>query len=62
MSDHDYCVHWGQPCGDGCPADNDVPGQPCQPIGCDNGYHLPGCQYIEVDVPAGSTTENGEPR
>ena len=19
--------------------------QPCQPIGCDNGYHLPGCWY-----------------
>ncbi len=21
----------------------------CQPIGCDAGYHLPGCRYIEVD-------------
>lgn len=20
MSDHDTCVHWSQPCGDGCPA------------------------------------------
>lgn len=19
--------------------------QPCQPIGCDNGYHLPGCVF-----------------
>ncbi len=26
----------------------DVP-QPCQPIGCDNGYHLPGCAYASVD-------------
>lgn len=23
--------------------------EPCQPIGCDNGYHLPGCPYIDVD-------------
>jgi len=23
--------------------------EPCHPIGCDNGYHLPGCLYIEVD-------------
>lgn len=26
---------------------------PCQPIGCDNGYHLPGCVYIEVLIPRG---------
>lgn len=27
---------------------------PCQPIGCDNGYHRPGCVYAEMDedVPA----------
>lgn len=25
------------------------PPPPCQPIGCDNGIHLPGCPYIEVD-------------
>lgn len=23
---------------------------PCQPIGCDNGQHLPGCAYAEVDA------------
>jgi len=22
---------------------------PCQPIGCDNGFHLPGCVYAEAD-------------
>lgn len=39
--------------------DNDAmtPGMPdpCQPIGCDNGYHLPGCTYAEPDdtAPAG---------
>lgn len=22
--------------------------EPCQPIGCDNDYHLPGCYYGEV--------------
>lgn len=22
---------------------------PCQPIGCDNGIHLPGCQFEEVN-------------
>lgn len=22
---------------------------PCQPIGCDNGIHLPGCMWAEVD-------------
>lgn len=26
--------------------------EPCQPIGCDNGYHLPGCRYIVIDDPA----------
>lgn len=24
---------------------------PCQPIGCDNGYHLEGCVYIDPDDP-----------
>jgi hypothetical protein len=24
--------------------------QPCQPIGCDNGYHLPHCSYAVVDA------------
>lgn len=24
---------------------------PCQPIGCDNGYHLPGCVFAAVDAP-----------
>lgn len=23
--------------------------QPCQPIGCDNGYHLAGCQFADID-------------
>jgi hypothetical protein len=23
--------------------------EPCQPIGCDNGFHLPGCTYADVD-------------
>lgn len=22
--------------------------EPCQPIGCDNGYHLPGCMFTEI--------------
>lgn len=22
---------------------------PCQPIGCDNGIHLPGCQFEKID-------------
>jgi hypothetical protein len=22
---------------------------PCQPIGCDNGYHLPGCGYATCE-------------
>lgn len=22
---------------------------PCQPIGCDNGYHLPGCVFATID-------------
>jgi hypothetical protein len=26
-----------------------MPG-PCQPIGCDNGYHLPGCPYEQTDA------------
>ena len=26
--------------------------QPCQPIGCDNGYHLPGCFFEAVDADA----------
>lgn len=28
---------------------SEVP-EPCQPIGCDNGYHLPGCAFAEVDA------------
>lgn len=24
--------------------------EPCQPIGCDNGYHLPGCWYSGTDA------------
>lgn len=24
---------------------------PCQPIGCDAGFHLPGCAFAEADVP-----------
>lgn len=24
--------------------------EPCQPIGCDNGHHLPGCVYAAVDA------------
>lgn len=28
----------------------DIPGTPCQPIGCDNGHHLPGCVYEERDA------------
>ncbi len=30
---------------------------PCQPIGCDNGYHLPGCMWAEVDGDAGQDRE-----
>lgn len=25
---------------------------PCQPIGCDNGYHVPGCYYAVADEQA----------
>jgi hypothetical protein len=25
---------------------------PCQPIGCDNGYHLPGCVFDDEPVTA----------
>lgn len=25
--------------------------EPCQPIGCDNGYHIAGCWYAEADDP-----------
>jgi hypothetical protein len=25
------------------------PLEPCQPIGCDNGYHLPGCPFASAD-------------
>ena len=31
----------------------DIPGTPCQPIGCDNGYHLPGCVYGGQDADMG---------
>lgn len=45
---------------EGCPEhdphlgdeETDLP-EPCQPIGCDNGIHLPGCWYAAVD---GETT------
>ncbi|GAA1026862.1 hypothetical protein GCM10009557_06080 [Virgisporangium ochraceum] len=44
-------VVWGW---DHCSPDTTVPtpepDEPCQPIGCDNGYHLPGCQYAEADT------------
>lgn len=23
--------------------------EPCQPIGCDNGYHIPGCYFEAID-------------
>lgn len=29
--------------------DDDPMPEPCQPIGCDNGFHLPGCPYAAVD-------------
>jgi hypothetical protein len=29
--------------------DEDQAPEPCQPIGCDHGYHLPGCAYAAVD-------------
>jgi hypothetical protein len=29
---------------------DEMPGAPCQPIGCDHGYHLDGCAYAEVDT------------
>jgi len=32
---------------------------PCQPIGCDNGYHLPGCVFAEADA-AGTCTHCGK--
>lgn len=31
------------------PADLFNPIPTCQPIGCDHGFHLPGCPYIETD-------------
>lgn len=31
------------------PVVEDELGEPCQPIGCDAGRHLPGCTYAEVD-------------
>lgn len=30
---------------------------PCQPIGCDNGHHLDGCVYAEVDRVVASANE-----
>lgn len=27
----------------------DEPPPPCQPIGCDNGIHIPGCYYEKID-------------
>jgi len=37
--------------------DQDGIPEPCQPIGCDNGHHLPGCFYAAVD--ADETAANG---
>lgn len=31
--------------------------EPCQPIGCDNGYHLPGCTYAVVDEQRSGVSE-----
>lgn len=31
----------------------------CQPIGCDNGVHVPGCQYEARDADAGQDGEAG---
>jgi hypothetical protein len=31
--------------------------QPCQPIGCDNGYHLAGCRFADIDAAEHSGTE-----
>lgn len=33
------------------PAELDEEDDRCQPIGCDNGVHLPGCRYVELDDP-----------
>lgn len=35
---------WGDEVHMDIPADEDYM-QPCQPIGCDNGYHLAGCAF-----------------
>jgi hypothetical protein len=39
--------------------DHFTPGMPdpCQPIGCDNGYHIAGCVFEEVD--GGQNEERG---
>ena len=31
--------------------------QPCQPIGCDNGHHLPGCRFADIDAAEHNATE-----
>lgn len=31
--------------------------QPCQPIGCDNGYHLAGCRFADIDAAEPDGTE-----
>lgn len=35
---------------------NSYPGipEPCQPIGCDNGIHVPGCPFEAIDADAGA--------
>jgi hypothetical protein len=30
-------------------SETELPG-PCQPIGCDNGIHIPGCYYEKIDA------------
>lgn len=42
-------------------ADDDEMPEPCQPIGCDNGYHLPGCCYAASDqTPSDATPDPSE--
>jgi hypothetical protein len=43
MPDLGNLLDWLIERGDGIP-------EPCQPIGCDNGFHLPGCGLAEVDA------------
>lgn len=41
-----------------CDATPDI--EPCQPIGCDNGYHLAGCRFADIDAAEHSGTEAGQ--